>query len=539
MSKVFRDLAVAVGQTLLHEAGRMAFGLALGAAKAVLKTPEPRGVTGMASLRAMQRKTVDGAVLAGPRGEAWAKFTLKKGLPTPDQPRKMAVENEPHEVNDFDGVIEEGYGKGTKELVYAGNTVVKQPAGSSVGRVNVHLHQAERAGPHYDFVVQGVGPHPRGFEVNIPNGEFKGRYAFRQAFGEEDQYLVVRMVDRSVRIGKPDIHLKPKEFLQSLRLPSNPGVAAPLSSNPVAVEWKADGSLANVSVYGNRAIFRSHRVEGEPYYDKLPLLEDLSNHSPVYLARKLFPGPGLDKSVLRGELFHNKGAAYVGGVLNALPARSIASQKECGPVSFFVWDVARLRGRDVSKLPYDQRRQLYEAAVEDIRLFNKLWSVVQRMEIGGDPTRFYEEIIGRPLPYGEGVVIKELSGDRWWKVKATELSDLKVVGFVEGNGKFKDSLGAMVVEGPTGIESEVGSMQITDSQRQWIWRNRDILIGQVGEFRAQEITRAGAVRAGTFVRFHPSKSTAGLLMYSEALDPDHPKEMMYRLKVSAGWKRNT
>jgi hypothetical protein len=172
---------------------------------------------------------VDGALLAGPRtGKEYAKFTLKKGLPTDQRPRAMAIENTPHSVDDFDGVIKEGYGKGEKRLVYSGNDVIKVGGSRQIGRINGHEHDADRAGLHYDFVAEGVDPHTRAFEVNIPNGVLKGRYAFRQAF-EKNRYLVVRMKDESVLVAKPDIHLKPKEFLATIR------------GMPTTVEWKADG----------------------------------------------------------------------------------------------------------------------------------------------------------------------------------------------------------------------------------------------------------------------------------------------------------
>jgi hypothetical protein len=55
------------------------------------------------------------------------------------------------------------------------------------------------------------------------------------------------------------------------------------------------------------------------------------------------------------------------------------------------------------------------------------------------------------------------------------------------------------------------------------------------------VNESGAVRAGVFVRFHPSKSEQGLLLYSESLagsiDPDESRPMMFRLKSSAGWWR--
>jgi hypothetical protein len=360
----------------------------------------------------------------------------------------------------------------------------------------------------------------------------RGRYAFRQAF-DKGQYLVLHLKDNSALVEKPDIHLKPEEFLKTVSH----------SVRPVSVEWKDDGSLANAAIHNLRAVYRSHRPEGEPYYDKLPAIEDVSNHSPVWLARKLFPGPEQEGTVLRGELHHSDGAARVGGILNALLEKSIRIQQERGPVEFYAWDIAKLKGRDVSQMPYGQRRELYEAVIAEIRQFNRHLHVVPAMPEGGDPVEFYHNIINdrRGLPFSEGVVVKYRDAvDQWFKVKANDTLDVRVTQCLEGTGKFAGSLGAMVVEGPTGAESEIGSFQLTNQQRQWIWDHRDMLTGQIAEVRAMKVNESGAVRAGVFVRFHPSRSEAGLLMYSEGLaggDPGESKATMYRLKSAAGWRR--
>jgi len=91
------------------------------------------------------------------------------------------------------------------------------------------------------------------------------------------------------------------------------------------------------------------------------------------------------------------------------------------------------------------------------------------------------------------------------------------------------------------VESEIGSFQLTNEQRRWIWEHRDLLTGQIAEVRALTVNESGTIRAGVFVRFHPSKSAQGLLLYSESLagstDPDMSRPMMFRLKSSAGWRR--
>jgi hypothetical protein len=129
------------------------------------------------------------------------------------------------------------------------------------------------------------------------------------------------------------------------------------------------------------------------------------------------------------------------------------------------------------------------------------------------------------------------SVDEWFKVKANDALDVRIKCCLEGTGKFAGSLGAMVVEGPTGVESEIGSFQLSNEQRQWIWVHRDVLTGQIAEVRAMKVNESGAIRV--FVRFHPSRSEAGLLMYSEALaggDPEESRSTVYRLKSTAGWK---
>ena len=67
-----------------------------------------------------------------------------------------------------------------------------------------------------------------------------------------------------------------------------------------------------------------------------------------------------------------------------------------------------------------------------------------------------------------------------------------------------------------------------------------MLTGQIAEVRALTVNESGAIRAGVFVRFHPSRSEAGLLLYSETLAGGNPvgsQRTVYRLKTAAGWRR--
>jgi hypothetical protein len=531
--ELFEDIALAILDTLkTHAIDFLINGLFVRpASKAIAATitPPRTGVARLLSARTLSTIAPDGAVLDGPAGIGYAKFALRKGLPGPGQ-KRMAVENDPHLIDDFDGEIKEGYGKGTKKLVYTGNAVIKADNRKWIGKVNIHEHKAERAGLHYDFVAEGIAPRTAQFEVNIPSGVYKGRYAFVSTSKlAGDKRLVLQMKDRGVVVPKPQFNLKDVTFLKELE--SN----SPLSTNDIIVEWKPDGSLANVLIEDNRAIFRSHRDSGETYYDRLPALESLSNHSALASCRLLFPGPDLDGTLIRGELFHPEGAARVGGILNSAPDKAIAYQQENGDVTFYAWDILKLKGRDISGLPYQERRRTLEHTIEDVQRFNSNWKVVPYVD--KDFVGFYNRIISdsRGLPWSEGVVIKsgsDPSGNPWYKVKFRDTVDVRVDELLEGAGKREGKVGRMVVTTDSGGTGEVGSFKATDAQLKWMWDNRDILKGQVAEIHAQEITKAGAPRAGVFIRWHPSKSEHALLMYS--LDD---RETMYKLKSAAGWRR--
>jgi hypothetical protein len=487
------------------------------------------GAERLITARALTTRAVDGALLDGPVQSGYAKFALRKGLPGPNE-KRLAVENEPHTVDDFDGEIEEGYGKGTKKLLWSGQAIVKVGDQRFAGKGNYHEHLAARAGKHYDFVVEGVAPGTDQFEVHIPNGPAKGRYAFVRPEGSKpSQILVVRMKDQGLLRPKPSFNLKPEQFLEDLDS-ANPG-------NYIA-EWKADGSLANVVIKNNRAIFRSHRETGATYYDRLPGLEDVANHRALLSNRLLFPGPNQDGTVLKGELFHPEGAARVGGILNSAPDKAIAFQDEHGPVTFYVWDIEKLRGKDISNLPYSQRRDIYvDDVVADIQRFNPNWKYAPG--VSRDFVSWYRHIIHDPrgLPFAEGVILKDgnsSSGEPWIKVKFRDTLDARVMDVVEGTGKLQGKAGALLVEAEGGRRGEVG-IAAPEPIKQWMWEHKDQLIGEWAEIDAQELTK-DSIRAGQFRRWHPSKSEQSLLMYAEVGNPDDPMSSVYAMKTKAGWK---
>lgn len=506
--------------------------------------PKPQSKWLVGSL--LTERAVDGAIRGGlvPLS-AWAKYALPKGLPKEGQ-RFLAIENDPHTVDDYSGVIKEGYGKGTKALLFSQVVKVKIKDRSFFGKMNLHFHDADVAGPHYDIVVEGVPPGTEQWEINVPNGEYKGRYAFVKT---DKGTIVVPMKDRGVVIPKPRYSLKPIEFLEKI---GHENKQAETGKEPYVVEWKPDGSLANVEIGEFRSVFRSHRPQASSYYDKLPALEFLKNDSRFALWRRAYPYPDQIGTVIRGELVHPDGVSRVSGILNSLPIKAQESQDKRGAVEFFGWDIQKLRGKDVSHLGYVERRKLLESVIDEVRFFNKHWHIVDACDPKGDPVAFYNKIINDPrgLPYSEGVVVKNASGPdgiTWQKVKDFDLIDMEILpdGFIEGEpgvtDKYVGSLGSLRCRDLESGNVAVVGTGFSDYERQWIWDHRDRLRHAV--IKAKTFTQTEeSFRAPRFIEFHESKGNNeyGLMMYSETLagvDMKEGEAIRYALKSSAGWRK--
>ena len=98
----------------------------------------------------------------------------------------------------------------------------------------------------------------------------------------------------------------------------------------------------------------------------------------------------------------------------------------------------------------------------------------------------------------EGIMVKPIAGvyeckrsSLWLKVKPFIEVSLTVKAVEEGTGRNVGKLGALIVEGTDGgkfIKTNVGS-GLSDKDRQEFWTDKNKLIGQVVEVRADAITQ--------------------------------------------------
>ncbi len=110
----------------------------------------------------------------------------------------------------------------------------------------------------------------------------------------------------------------------------------------------------------------------------------------------------------------------------------------------------------------------------------------------------------------EGAMIKILDskykfgrGFNVMKLKNFHDIDLEVVGFEEGTGKYKNSLGSVIVK-YNNVRINIGS-GFSDEQRLQIWNNRGKYRNKIVEVRYQELTPDGSLRFPTFRKWRIDK----------------------------------
>jgi len=114
----------------------------------------------------------------------------------------------------------------------------------------------------------------------------------------------------------------------------------------------------------------------------------------------------------------------------------------------------------------------------------------------------------------EGVMIKDSKGLYQWKrvtvtsqimlkLKPSITHDLKVTGFVEGEGKFRGMLGKLLVDF-NGVGVGVGT-GLTEKERIAIWSNLEAHRGKFAEVKGMEVTADGSIRHPVFIRWRLDK----------------------------------
>lgn len=257
---------------------------------------------------------------------------------------------------------------------------------------------------------------------------------------------------------------------------------------------KVDGAryLLYVSPKENRLLSR-HRHEGGKHRgkhvertDNVPHIRDIKFDS--------------DEAVIDGEVFI-KDQPTTTSVMGSNPGRSRKLQKKTGKPIFVAFDILRMGGADVRKLPYEQRLALLRKVVPTDNKHVRVTPSYTK-----DKQKVYERLIKQGW---EGIVMKDRKGrygDRFSsKVKKAESWDFVVLGHTPGKGKYKGQIGALKIgrwdkKKKKWVSAGKVGTGINDKTRRWLTKNIEGLTARraVVQVKGMSLTRAGKVRQPVF-----------------------------------------
>ena len=271
------------------------------------------------------------------------------------------------------------------------------------------------------------------------------------------------------------------------------------SYQPGSIRWEnGETRIVDPKVDGSRALFIHENGEwrcfsrlGKQFYNIEHIIAELQGN------------PNLTDCVLDGEL-------WAGSFKETVSiCRSQRKRKDAAKVHFLAFDYIDLEewnsGRFVT--PQIARKHALVLATH---------AMEKVIPIKGWPAKSeedLEQLYGDALAMGfEGVIIKH--PDRpyfrgrttaWLKMKPTETDEFEIVDFQEGRSRLEDSLGAIVVDSGNDQTSEVGT-GFTDAERDWVWENREALVGLFVEIEFQGRSSKGRLR---FPRFRGIRDQRG------------------------------
>jgi bifunctional non-homologous end joining protein LigD len=332
-----------------------------------------------------------------------ASWAIPNGIPPDPAENRLAVHTEDHplEYLDFQGQIPAGeYGAGTMRIWDRGT---------------FELHKWE----------------PRKVEVSFHGERLTGRYGLfpigSQAEGNGQDWMIHRMAPPA----DPGRRPMPERLVPML---AGAG-GLPRADSGWAFEVKWDGVRAIAYVKPGRLRLESRN------------LREITDGYPEL--RGLLGQLGMRDAVLDGEIvaFDDDGRPSFERLQRRMHVTAPSAVRRLAattPVVYAIFDLLYLEGHPLLELPYRERRERLEA----LELAGPAWRVPAAHR--GDGARLLEATRTQRL---EGIVAKRLDsryepGRRtgaWVKVKHTLRQELVIGGWLPGEGKRTDRIGALLM----------------------------------------------------------------------------------------------
>jgi DNA ligase-1 len=253
--------------------------------------------------------------------------------------------------------------------------------------------------------------------------------------------------------------------------------------NPVA-QSKVDGYrvLLHISEDSVKAFSRRNNEVTE----SLPELEEIDFPAGEYI---------LDAEVVSENGSYSETSSRIG--------RDAENVERDVEMHFAVFDALVYAGEHIWEEPYAKRYTRLESF--DLNTDDRVFV----LGVSTDIEQAKNQVM---MANDEGIIVKDWQapyefGKRstyWQKVKVDADSlDLKIVGFVEGDGKASGTLGKVELETSDGTYVGDSGSGFSDEERAEIWDNQDEYYGEVIEVEGRGIGSQGKIRMPIFKNHRP------------------------------------
>lgn len=219
--------------------------------------------------------------------------------------------------------------------------------------------------------------------------------------------------------------------------------------------------------------------------------------------------------VFDGELYSEGGFNTIASVLNSEDKPLKRTKGKEYNIRYHIYDGMPLKDwkEQGCKLGYSDRQEEVNKRIREI--FKIGAHIRQVSSLVANNQEELEKFHALNLKTGfEGSMLKDPNGLYQWKrvrlstqtmmkLKPIITEDVKVTGFVEGEGRLQGKLGKLLVDF-NGVKVGVGT-GFTDTEREKVWNDRPYYIGKMVEVKGMEKTPDGSIRHPVFVRWRMDK----------------------------------
>jgi bifunctional non-homologous end joining protein LigD len=332
-----------------------------------------------------------------------ASWAIPNGIPPEASENRLAVRTEDHplEYLEFEGEIPKGeYGAGTMRIW-------------DLGTFEIHKWTDEKV------------------EVTFHGERLSGRYGLF-VIGRDEPSKNDWMIHRMDPPADPDRQAMPERIVPMLAR-SSAAVPRPEDEWSFEVKWDGVRAIAYVKPGRLRLESRNRREITDSYPEVRGLLRDL----------------GMREAVLDGEVvaFDDQGRPSFERLQRRMHVTSSSAVRRLAgstPVVYAIFDLLYLDGRVLLDRPYEERRE----RLDGLGLAGPAWRVPAAHV--GEGAR----LLGATREQGlEGVIAKRLGsryepGRRsgaWLKVKHTRRQELVIGGWLPGEGRRAERIGALLL----------------------------------------------------------------------------------------------